>query len=184
MNGVEAASGRLALQGVGLPGVEVDRHHLRPRAEHLREVERLATGRGADVEDARRRLHTNPLRILDSKNPAMQPVIESAPRLLDVDQVVGAGARHAAGLRPGVDVVAGAAHAVAEAAEIVDAAPVGVEARHVERPVVQQRAVGLEAAFPHTIAAAVMPTQIASGKFQGDTTTTTPLPCGLTPGNS
>jgi len=34
-------------------------------------------------EDARRRLHSNPLRILDSKNPAMQPVIESAPQLLD-----------------------------------------------------------------------------------------------------
>ena len=34
-------------------------------------------------EDARRRLHSNPLRILDSKNPAMQPVNESAPKLLD-----------------------------------------------------------------------------------------------------
>jgi histidyl-tRNA synthetase len=34
-------------------------------------------------EDARRRLHSNPLRILDTKNPAMAPVLESAPRLLD-----------------------------------------------------------------------------------------------------
>ena len=34
-------------------------------------------------EDARRRLHTNPLRILDSKNPAMQAMIEAAPRLID-----------------------------------------------------------------------------------------------------
>ena len=34
-------------------------------------------------EDARRRLHTNPLRILDSKNPAMHSMIEGAPRLLD-----------------------------------------------------------------------------------------------------
>jgi histidyl-tRNA synthetase len=34
-------------------------------------------------EDARRRLHVNPLRLLDSKNPAMQPVIESAPKLID-----------------------------------------------------------------------------------------------------
>ena len=33
-------------------------------------------------EDARRRLHTNPLRILDSKNPAMQVVVESAPQLM------------------------------------------------------------------------------------------------------
>ena len=34
-------------------------------------------------EEARRRLHLNPLRLLDSKNPAMQPVIEAAPRLMD-----------------------------------------------------------------------------------------------------
>ena len=34
-------------------------------------------------EEARRRLHSNPLRILDSKNPAMKAVIESAPRLID-----------------------------------------------------------------------------------------------------
>jgi len=33
--------------------------------------------------DAQRRLHTNPLRILDSKNPAMQEIIESAPKLID-----------------------------------------------------------------------------------------------------
>ena len=34
-------------------------------------------------EEARRRLHLNPLRLLDSKNPAMQSVIEAAPKLLD-----------------------------------------------------------------------------------------------------
>jgi histidyl-tRNA synthetase len=34
-------------------------------------------------EDGKRRLHTNPLRILDTKNPAMQPVVESAPKLMD-----------------------------------------------------------------------------------------------------
>ena len=33
--------------------------------------------------DAQRRLQTNPLRILDSKNPAMQAIIEAAPRLMD-----------------------------------------------------------------------------------------------------
>jgi histidyl-tRNA synthetase len=33
--------------------------------------------------DARRRLHLNPLRVLDTKNPAMQPVVEAAPRLMD-----------------------------------------------------------------------------------------------------
>jgi len=34
-------------------------------------------------EDATRRLHSNPLRILDSKNPAMQEMIEGAPKLAD-----------------------------------------------------------------------------------------------------
>ncbi|MDF1485448.1 histidine--tRNA ligase [Ramlibacter sp. H39-3-26] len=34
-------------------------------------------------EEARRRLHSNPLRILDTKNPAMKMVVESAPRLID-----------------------------------------------------------------------------------------------------
>jgi len=34
-------------------------------------------------EDARRRLHSNPLRILDSKNPAMQELLNDAPRLFD-----------------------------------------------------------------------------------------------------
>lgn len=34
-------------------------------------------------EDARRRLHSNPLRILDTKNPAMQALVEGAPRLID-----------------------------------------------------------------------------------------------------
>jgi len=32
-------------------------------------------------DDAKRRLHQNPLRILDSKNPAMQTMIEGAPKL-------------------------------------------------------------------------------------------------------
>jgi len=34
-------------------------------------------------EEARRRLHSNPLRLLDSKNPAMQAMLESAPLLMD-----------------------------------------------------------------------------------------------------
>jgi histidyl-tRNA synthetase len=33
--------------------------------------------------DAQRRLHSNPLRILDTKNPAMQDLVEGAPRLAD-----------------------------------------------------------------------------------------------------
>ncbi|MES2502403.1 MAG: histidine--tRNA ligase [Pseudomonadota bacterium] len=34
-------------------------------------------------EDAKRRLHTNPLRILDTKNPRMQAMCEAAPKLMD-----------------------------------------------------------------------------------------------------
>ena len=34
-------------------------------------------------EDSQRRLHTNPLRILDSKNPAMQALNDAAPKLID-----------------------------------------------------------------------------------------------------
>ena len=33
--------------------------------------------------EAKRRLHSNPLRILDTKNPAMQEMVNAAPRLLD-----------------------------------------------------------------------------------------------------
>jgi histidyl-tRNA synthetase len=34
-------------------------------------------------DDARRRLHANPLRVLDTKNPALQSVANDAPRLID-----------------------------------------------------------------------------------------------------
>lgn len=34
-------------------------------------------------EDAKRRLHTNPLRILDTKNPTMQELCAAAPKLID-----------------------------------------------------------------------------------------------------
>lgn len=38
----------------------------------------------ADLDaDSQRRLYTNPLRILDTKNPAMQEIIQTAPALLD-----------------------------------------------------------------------------------------------------
>lgn len=34
-------------------------------------------------EDSKRRLHTNPLRILDSKNPSLRELVDRAPRLVD-----------------------------------------------------------------------------------------------------
>ncbi|HZH06155.1 MAG TPA: histidine--tRNA ligase [Lautropia sp.] len=51
-------------------------------------------------EDGRRRLQSNPLRILDSKNPAMQPIIEAAPQLLDYLETPAR--EHFEGLRAGL----------------------------------------------------------------------------------
>ncbi|HXF47061.1 MAG TPA: histidine--tRNA ligase [Burkholderiaceae bacterium] len=52
----------------------------RHRADLIAHFERHAERLDAD---AQRRLHANPLRILDSKNPEMAPVIETAPRIID-----------------------------------------------------------------------------------------------------
>lgn len=46
-------------------------------------VEYLQQHREQLDEDSLRRLDTNPLRILDSKNPAMQAIIEAAPKLME-----------------------------------------------------------------------------------------------------
>jgi histidyl-tRNA synthetase len=66
---------RLEINSLGQP--EERAQH---RAELIAHLEKHA-----DLldEEARRRLHSNPLRILDTKNPAMKPVVDSAPRLLD-----------------------------------------------------------------------------------------------------
>ncbi len=54
------------------------------RARHRAELIGYLEARGDLLdEDARRRLHANPLRILDSKNPAMQSLMAEAPRLID-----------------------------------------------------------------------------------------------------
>jgi histidyl-tRNA synthetase len=47
-------------------------------------VEYFTVHLGKLDEDSKRRLKTNPLRILDSKNPAMQPLLLDAPKILDV----------------------------------------------------------------------------------------------------
>ncbi|MGD8275828.1 MAG: histidine--tRNA ligase, partial [Thiohalocapsa sp.] len=46
-------------------------------------VAHLRTHEAALDDDSRRRLQTNPLRVLDSKNPDLAPVIAAAPSLLD-----------------------------------------------------------------------------------------------------
>jgi histidyl-tRNA synthetase len=54
------------------------------RARYRAELTRYFTGRLAELdEDSRRRLDRNPLRILDSKNPAMQDVVAGAPALAE-----------------------------------------------------------------------------------------------------
>lgn len=72
---------------LGLTDVRLEINSLGQPAERLKHRQALIAHfeRHADVldEDARRRLHSNPLRILDTKNPAMQAVVESAPRPLD-----------------------------------------------------------------------------------------------------
>ena len=55
-----------------------------PNERHAHRAALIAhfEGHAAQLDDdSSRRLHTNPLRILDSKNPAMQRLIEAAPRL-------------------------------------------------------------------------------------------------------
>jgi histidyl-tRNA synthetase len=66
---------RLEINSLGQPA-ERAQH----RAELIAHLEKHA-----DLldEEARRRLHSNPLRILDTKNPAMKAVVESAPQMLD-----------------------------------------------------------------------------------------------------
>ncbi len=66
---------RLELNSLGQP--DERRAHRAALIAHLEQHQDVLD------EDARRRLHSNPLRILDTKNPAMQAVVEAAPRLID-----------------------------------------------------------------------------------------------------
>jgi len=74
-------------QALGLANLRLELNTLGVSAERERYREALtAYFRGhADAldEDSRLRLERNPLRILDSKNPAMRPLIDGAPRLAD-----------------------------------------------------------------------------------------------------
>ena len=74
-------------KALGVSGVELHVNSIADAADRKAHREKLVAyferHAGLLDEDARRRLHSNPLRILDSKNPAMQEMIEGAPRLLD-----------------------------------------------------------------------------------------------------
>ena len=66
---------RLELNSLGQPA-ERAQH----RAELIAHFEKHADKLD---EDGKRRLYSNPLRILDTKNPAMKEVVEAAPKLID-----------------------------------------------------------------------------------------------------
>jgi histidyl-tRNA synthetase len=72
---------------LGLEGIQLELNTLGDTEARARYRTRLVAYLESHIEaldaDSRRRLASNPLRVLDSKNPAMQPLIESAPRLLD-----------------------------------------------------------------------------------------------------
>jgi len=72
---------------LGLEGVELHLNSIADAADRKVHREKLIAHfeRHQDVldEEAKRRLHSNPLRILDTKNPAMQQLVEGAPRLID-----------------------------------------------------------------------------------------------------
>jgi histidyl-tRNA synthetase len=74
-------------QELGLTGIELQINSLgQPEERHRHRaalIEHFEAHMDALDEEAKRRLHLNPLRLLDSKNPAMQPVIEAAPKLID-----------------------------------------------------------------------------------------------------
>jgi len=86
---------------LGVPDVELHINSIGDAPERKAHRDRLVAylekHAGALDEDAKRRLHTNPLRILDSKNPAMQEMLERAPRLLD--HVGDAASEHFAALK-------------------------------------------------------------------------------------
>ncbi|MFM2051683.1 MAG: histidine--tRNA ligase [Pseudomonadota bacterium] len=72
---------------IGLNDVELQLNSLGQPDERLMHRDALIAHFQSHIElldeEAKRRLHKNPLRLLDSKNPAMQQVIEAAPKLLD-----------------------------------------------------------------------------------------------------
>jgi len=72
---------------LGLSGIRLQINSLgqaEERAQHRAElIKYLETYRDKLDEDAQRRLYTNPLRVLDTKNPALQEIVTQAPKLLD-----------------------------------------------------------------------------------------------------
>jgi len=100
---------QIGVEALGFSGPDIDAEHLimcarlwddlgledvRLEINSLGSAEERAQHRAALIaylerhqarldEDGRRRLYTNPLRILDTKNPDLQDLVEAAPRLVD-----------------------------------------------------------------------------------------------------
>jgi histidyl-tRNA synthetase len=100
---------QIGVEALGYPGPDVDAEHIgmvarlwkrlglagirlqintlgspESRARHrARLIQYLERNVDALDADGKRRMHSNPLRVLDSKNPVMQAVVEAAPRLYD-----------------------------------------------------------------------------------------------------
>lgn len=74
-------------QALGIEDVELQLNSIGDADERAQYRQTLITyfEQHADLldEDAKRRLHSNPLRILDTKNPRMQAMCEAAPKLMD-----------------------------------------------------------------------------------------------------
>lgn len=92
---------RLEINTIGAP-----EERARYRADLIRHLEAHQDALDAD---ARRRLHSNPLRVLDSKNAAVQAVVAAAPSLMDY--LGEASLAHFAGLRALLD-AAGQAYVI------------------------------------------------------------------------
>ena len=75
-------------QRLGLEDVELQLNSIGDAAERRIHREQLirhfSAHEGLLDNEAKRRLHSNPLRILDSKNPVMQEMVGAAPKLLDL----------------------------------------------------------------------------------------------------
>ena len=74
-------------KALGITGLTLELNSLGSRAIQARYRARLVDYFSAHASvldaDSARRIETNPLRILDSKNPSMQALIEDAPRIID-----------------------------------------------------------------------------------------------------
>ena len=87
VDGEHLVMGASLWRRLGLGDLQLEINTLGSAASRSRYRTRLITylerHTAALDEDARRRLHGNPLRVLDSKNPAMREVVAAAPKLAD-----------------------------------------------------------------------------------------------------